>query len=428
MPAGANIWRVTAAGRTAIMDAANRGTNAVRFTTMVIGAGSGPGGAADDARVALRQPSGAAVNVGGSTMVQGRVALQATFTRNAEVEVTEVGLFARIGVGAEFLAAYWTDGGRVAATVVAAQPTTLAGVVDLQAAAADVDVTLAPALTLLPPTRTLLDLLDTPAAFLSGRFWRTNADGDAVVQETPAGTLSALLGGLAADRYLRTVVNGGVRGFEGRTLEQLAQDLMGLAITLRTFTASSVLVANAFPRRWIVAAWGAGGGGGAVYTADYGDLGAEIPDATLGACTGRSGGETRLSGGGFAVVADGGAGGVRGVIRSAGAAAVPVSAPVPGAVAAGSVTGNNAAGVVVPGAGASGGLSGRQAGYRWGIDPPDPGSPGALVLALATPVPGGQYAVTVGAAGAGGQTNNSNLMRDGALGGGGGVAVIEFIP
>ena len=406
MPAGANIWHVTAAGRAALMDGNNRGSREVQFTTMAIGTGSGPGGAADDAVVALRQQVGAAENVSGSTMVQGRVAVQATFNRAMEVEVAEVGVFARIGQGAEFLAAYWTDGGRIAATVVAAQPTVLAGVVDLQTAAADVAVTLEPALTLNPPAATFVELTDTPAALISGRILRVNGAGDAVGQETPASVLSALLGGLPAPRYLRTRIAGGVRSLEAFTPAQLADTLAGLGVALRVFTAAGNLAAPAAARRWLIVASGGGGGGG----------------GSGALAVGAAGDATTVVGPGVSVEAQGGAGGRRGI--EAQISAVQGVAPPP-ALAAGTVTGSRAGGVALSGAGVSGGqvpqfeLSYNTGGSSRRHVAPTPGGAGGLVLALATPTPSAAYAVVVGAGGAGG-----NLGQAGAAGA---VAVLEFI-
>ena len=148
----ANVWRLTDAARDAIMDGDNRGTAAVQLTQMAIGSGMGPGGAADDARTALRNEV-ARTAVGGTTQVAHRIAVEAAFTPDAAVDVTEVGVFARVGAGgAEFLFAYWTDGGRVASRAGGSgDRIVLAGVFDLQNSSADVNVTLQPRLTITPP-------------------------------------------------------------------------------------------------------------------------------------------------------------------------------------------------------------------------------------------------------------------------------------
>ena len=406
----------------ALMDGANRGTNEVRFTTIAIGTGHGPGGAGDDARTALRAQDGAAAAAAGTTMVAGRIALQAQFTRSVNTAITEVGVFARIGAGAEFLAAYWTDGGRVVATAIADQPIILAGVLDLQAAAASVNVTLAPALTLPPPTRKFVDLTDTPAALVAGRYLRVNADADALEGQVPADLLSTLLGSVAAGRYLRTAVNGTTRSLEARTLEELAQDLMGLAITLHTFTSTAMLQANANPRRWLVVAWGGGGGGGAWWRR-------RSTDPAQSTARGGAGGETRISGTGVDIRAAGGAGGRSGWPRTQSQFSPPaVQYATVQSVAGGSVAGAAASGIAVPGAGAGGG----EAGVIHSTDsnlqdmPPGPGSPAGLTLALATPTAAANYSITIGAGGAAGATTNPHSA--GGAGGAGGAAILEFIP
>ena len=399
---GANVWHFTAAGRAAVMDGSNRGINGVTFTRMAIGTGQGPGGAADDARVALRQQVGVE-NLGGSTAVEGRVAVEAAFTPANTVDVTEVGVFARVGAGAEFLAAYWTDGGRAIARAGGGDTIVLAGVLDLQSAAADVNVALAPALTLNPPTRRSTDLVDFPGPLVAGRFLQVNAAADAVDQKTAAQVLSTLLSGLASERFLRTVITGGQRQLEGVTLNALAIELMGLAITLRVFQASQVVNANAAARRWLVFAWGGGGGGGGVGN------------------DGAAGGESSLVGAGVDVIAGGGAHGQRSYNQSANPNQGTLGAPV---ISSGSLAGAAAVGVAIPGAGAAGGEAARLAGHGAGTDA-GAGLSGALVIALATPTPAGMYAVTVGAGGAGGA---GGAVVPAGAGGAGGVAIVEFIP
>ena len=188
--AAANLWRITDAGRAALADGQNRGVREIQFTSLAVGSGSGPGGAADDARTALRTQTDTGV-LTGSTSLVGRIALQATIVATAAYNVTEVGLFALIGAGQPFLAAYWTDGGRaVAAASGAGDTLVLAGVIDIQAAAADVTVTVAPALTLNAPV-----------------------------------TLSELLAGLADDAFVRVQLAAGVRSLVGLTRAEL-QDLL----------------------------------------------------------------------------------------------------------------------------------------------------------------------------------------------------------
>lgn len=100
--------RMTAAGRAALADGANIGTNEVRYTRMEIGSGYGPGGEAEDARAALRSKRDE-VAVMGSTQVAGEIAVCAFVEASAAYNVREIGLFGKIGAdGAEALHAFWT--------------------------------------------------------------------------------------------------------------------------------------------------------------------------------------------------------------------------------------------------------------------------------------------------------------------------------
>ena len=253
----ANTWRLTDAGRAALADGRNRGVRGVSFTMLAVGSGHAPGGAGNDALAALRAQTDTGA-LTGTTSVSGRIALQATITATAAYNVTEVGLFARIGAGAEFLAAYWTDDGRAVAAASAAGDTlVLAGVIDIQAAAADVTVTVNPALTLNPPASVaelLAGLADeeylrvamqggqpslaglTRAALLSDLLRGIAADSFVRIREQAGGrsllarsagqTLSDLLAGLANDRFLRVRSQGGTRSLVGLTRAELIADLL----------------------------------------------------------------------------------------------------------------------------------------------------------------------------------------------------------
>ena len=110
--------RLTTAGRTAIADGANRGINKISFTKFSIGSGFGPSGAANDARVALRNERNSAA-VTGTTDVAGEIALCGEIATDADYDVREIGLWGRKGqAGAETLYAFWTDpAGKFAAAV-----------------------------------------------------------------------------------------------------------------------------------------------------------------------------------------------------------------------------------------------------------------------------------------------------------------------
>ena len=133
--------RITDAGRAALADGTNLGTNAIRLTKMAIGSGQGPGGEADDGRTALRTQK-MVVALGGSTMVSGRIAVKGDFQPTEAFDVTELGLLGRVGNGAEELYAYWTHASDVLASTIAGTRLVIAGSLDIQPAAAEVMVTI----------------------------------------------------------------------------------------------------------------------------------------------------------------------------------------------------------------------------------------------------------------------------------------------
>ena len=142
-----------AAGRAAVADGLNRGTNAVRLTRVAIGDGLNAGGADDDARAALRsQRDGAAA--AGSTAVPARIAYRADIAPSGTYQVTEIGLFAKIGeAGAEFLFAYWAaaDAAGAAAGAVPDSALTIAGVVAVVDSDAEVRIAPSPTINLSDP-------------------------------------------------------------------------------------------------------------------------------------------------------------------------------------------------------------------------------------------------------------------------------------
>ena len=145
--------RITDLGRAALADGANRGTNAIRLTKMVIGDGSGPGGVADDGITALRNQRAVAA-LDGTSMVSGRIAVRGEFNPAAAYGVSELGLLGRVGQGAEELYAYWTDGGTLLASTVADTRLVIAGSLDIAPAAAEVTVTVSAEVSLGDPTLT----------------------------------------------------------------------------------------------------------------------------------------------------------------------------------------------------------------------------------------------------------------------------------
>ena len=408
--------RIIAAGRAALADAANVGVNAVRVTKVLVGSGQGPGGVADDARTALRNQRDSAV-AGGSTMVAARVLVRGDVAATAAYNITEVGLEARIGAGAPFLFAYWSNAGEVFAAAVD-------GVTVLVIAAVDVVAETPAQLTVdVDPTvqanfsATFAALTDTQAGpLVANNYYRANAAGTTLTAMTAAEVLADIFSGIASARYVRKSGNGfqaltrgevaqdllasiggenflrraSGGGFEGLTAAATAAALLAAApMRLLAYEAGGAVQGPAYACRWLVLAWGAGGGGGG------------------GGGPGADGGRSSLTGGGLTVRADGGVGGPD-----------ADGAPVTAAVASGAVAGA-LGGLAVPGAGAGGG---RGRGGN-GQDPGYTGLPGGLAVALVNPAAGQAYAVAVGAGGAGGASNNDNR---GSPGGAGRVVILEL--
>ena len=140
---------LTSVGRGHLADSTNAGVQNVQLRRLAVGSGSGAGDAADaDARTALRTQEDIADVVGSAQPDSGRIGATATFAALAtgltDVEIREVGMFARVGDdGTEFLLAY---GARPAdeealISLTASGRTVVAGVMDISSAAADVAIT-----------------------------------------------------------------------------------------------------------------------------------------------------------------------------------------------------------------------------------------------------------------------------------------------
>ena len=169
--------RLTNAGRDAIIDPANVGTQAVQLRMLALGDGSGPGGAGDDARATLRSQRDIEA-IEGSMAVAGRIAVRATINTPAAYSATEMGLFARIGDGgAAFLFAYWTDGGTVFVNKPVSIALIVAASVGIVRSAADVTVTVAPNLTI-GGISTLLELTDGPGSYVNAAGHTVAIKGD----------------------------------------------------------------------------------------------------------------------------------------------------------------------------------------------------------------------------------------------------------
>ena len=176
-------FHLTDAGRAAITDAANRRTNQVVFTRMVVGDGLAQSGVDDSGRGALRnerQRQGLTAVTGGVA----RIGVRASFTGmmgDMVWNATEVGLIARVGAGPEFLAAYGAvEAGADAYAVVApGVAAVIAATVDVVASAAAVAVAVTPDLTV-SGAAAFSALLDTPPALAAGVYYRGNAAGNAL--------------------------------------------------------------------------------------------------------------------------------------------------------------------------------------------------------------------------------------------------------
>ena len=177
------ILRLTTIGRQTLADGANRKTRAVTLTRLAAGDQFGPGGAADDARTTLRHQR-ASADATGATALAGRLVARADLMPAVAFNVTEVGLFAQVGSAAEILLAYWTKGGDVLSAASPGVTLVLAAVIEIQAAAAEIAVTLNPAVTITGPS-TFLGLTDTPDAYAASQLLRADAGGAAVELVAP---------------------------------------------------------------------------------------------------------------------------------------------------------------------------------------------------------------------------------------------------
>ena len=169
--------RLTNVGVAAILKPANVGTQAVRITRLALGAGSGPGGAGNDARTTLRDQRDIE-NVVGSPAVAGKIAVLAEYTTATAYPVTELGLFAQIDANPAFLLAYWTDDGTPFINKVSDLRTLVAATLSVVRSKADIAVTVSPAITV-GAAVSFDDLSDTPASKVNAarRKVAVKADG-----------------------------------------------------------------------------------------------------------------------------------------------------------------------------------------------------------------------------------------------------------
>ena len=298
---------LTSVGRGHLADSTNAGVQNVQLRRLAVGSGSGAGDAADaDARTALRTQEDIADVVGSAQPDSGRIGATATFAALAtgltDVEIREVGMFARVGDdGTEFLLAY---GARPAdeealISLTASGRTVVAGVMDISSAAADVAIT-----------------VDADITF-SGLDGATNDEAAAGVRNdravTPAGLAFALR---SDDQAASTSRRGPVElatnaETQTGTDDKRAVTPAGLSsvlslITVLHFAASNPTYVWNLPfSRALLVMKGADGGGGA-------------PGTETVAEDGGAGGDTIVTAsGGSEIRASGGRGGPRGVTAHA---------------------------------------------------------------------------------------------------------------
>ena len=193
--------RLTDAGRAAIMDGANRSMNAIQLRSLQIGDGTGPGGMDDDALTALRSLK-QTVDLVGTTLQAGRLAVRGEFVPTEVFSVTEAGIVARIGAaGQEFLFAYWAvpQASDAVANTAVGVTLIIAVALDVVNVAAEVSVTLSPTITI-AGAATLVELTDAPNAISPHRYLRGDNTGTAVVwgEAPPVVATEAALPAVAA--------------------------------------------------------------------------------------------------------------------------------------------------------------------------------------------------------------------------------------
>ena len=141
--------RLTTAGIAALASAEYTGLNAIRITHIAIGDGSGPGGAADDGRTALRSERDRSAATG-TPAANGRISFRGDFMPAAAYNITEAGVFATAG-GNTILLAYWTKGGTKLGAAVANADLVIAATIAFAESAAQVAVTVSPTITVNAP-------------------------------------------------------------------------------------------------------------------------------------------------------------------------------------------------------------------------------------------------------------------------------------
>ena len=227
------VLRLSDLGRNAVLDADNVGTQAVRITKLALGAGSGTGGADDDGRTTLRDQRDIA-DITGSAAVAGQIAVRAEINSATAYAATEMGLFAQIGAGQEFLFAYWTDDGEVFVNKPASLALIVAAAVVIARSPAAVTVTVAPNLTV-GAVSTLLDLTDGPSSYVNAARHKVAVKADGSGFEFVEGLLPHEVASAdevaALSSLTKAVVPGRIAPLLPARLDTIADPNMGLALT-----------------------------------------------------------------------------------------------------------------------------------------------------------------------------------------------------
>ena len=187
------VLTLTAAGRAALADATNRATRAVQLRRLAVGTGTAPASTDDSARTALRAQREIAA-VTGDTTVPARIAFRADYRPDAAWNVTEIGLFARIGAtGDEFLFAYWVaaSAADAAAAAVDGARLVIAGIVEIAQSNAALTVTVGPTVRVGAPGQATTSAQGVVELATAAEA-RAGTDTERAV--TPAGVASALAG------------------------------------------------------------------------------------------------------------------------------------------------------------------------------------------------------------------------------------------
>ena len=254
---------------------------ALTLTRLQAGSGSGPGGAMDAGRVALRTPRDAAAVVE-LDAPDGVLAVAAEITGTDVYDVDEVGLFGRVGAGAELLVAYWSAGGAAIGGLA------IGSILELTATLGIQDDTAAPVV--------LSQIVPGPPG-LPGDCSQTEADlVDCQAARTAAETARDAC---QADLMTRTVNLDTCEGARDGALADLAAcrtALLGEHLVTEAGTTRFAWPWGAATRALVLAYGGGGGGGSISYSHD-----------------GRPGAETTVSRGPAVVRARGGPAGEGGV-------------------------------------------------------------------------------------------------------------------